>query len=154
MLLSEKFTITFRGKPAQLRVVRNNAHCWAEVSQGAENFAISTSTDHYERTDEDAAAAFERAAKRNPQKNVGPSLLSIPVVTSGKELRQHMQNLDRQNEPSLADQALTFVRRLDNATLPELCSARAALIAHGRDLSNKASERAIAKQLRAVIRTK
>jgi hypothetical protein len=76
MLLSQEFPMRFRGKHATLRVVRNNGHCWAEVSQGAEAFSISTNKDHYDDTDEDAAAAFIRAARQ-------PSCVSKSLLLGG-----------------------------------------------------------------------
>jgi hypothetical protein len=74
MLLSKLFTLKYRGKAATLRVIRNNAYCWAELRAGKERYSVSTRADHYDSDDEEAAAAFTRAS-RNPR-CVAPSLLS------------------------------------------------------------------------------
>jgi hypothetical protein len=72
MILSDEFPFTFRSKPAKLRVVRNNAYCWAEAwvtvssNKKTERYSISTRADHYDEADEEAAEAFIRAA-RNPR---------------------------------------------------------------------------------------
>jgi hypothetical protein len=140
MLLSKEYPMTFRGKPATLRVIRNNAHCWAELSAGGESFSISTRADHYDDDDDDAAEAFKRAA-RNPR-CVAPSLLMDPPKP--------------QQDPapdSLTVQVLRLVEALDNALLDDLKAARAALTAHAEDQGMKASERLLAKRLRAIIRT-
>lgn len=65
MIFSEAFPITIKGKPAQVRVVRNNGYCWGRVIfKDGKEFDVSIQRDHYERIDEEAAASFERAAKR------------------------------------------------------------------------------------------
>lgn len=64
MIFSEAFPFTYKGRPAQLRVIRNNGFCWGRIvcKRGGE-LDVWTRSDQYERTDE-AAAAFIRAAKR------------------------------------------------------------------------------------------
>jgi hypothetical protein len=73
MILSDPVPFAFRGKPALMVVVRNNGNCWGELRCGETRFSVSTRSDQYERTDEDAARAFIRAA-HNPSK-LSPSLL-------------------------------------------------------------------------------
>jgi hypothetical protein len=72
MIFSDAFPITFKGQPAQLRVVRNDGFCWGRlVLKSGEELDIETGRDQYERADEDAAVAFENAAKRG---NVEPAV--------------------------------------------------------------------------------
>lgn len=72
MLISHARRITFRGKSADLRVLRNDGYCWGLLVDGVNAFDVSTRRDHYGRIDEDALDAFERAA-RNP-KCIEPSV--------------------------------------------------------------------------------
>lgn len=63
MILSPTFRLTYGAAPARLRVVRNNGCCWAEIcTESGERLTVSTSVDHYERNDEDAAREFITAA--------------------------------------------------------------------------------------------
>lgn len=64
MTLSDPFPFTYQGRPAEMRVCRNNGYCWGQISCGGTVFEIETRVDHYERTDEDAAQAFIRTAQR------------------------------------------------------------------------------------------
>lgn len=73
MILSDPVCFALRGKPALLRVVRSNGHCWGEIRCGEERYSVTTRADQYEQADEVAAQAFIRAA-RNPSK-LEPSLL-------------------------------------------------------------------------------
>ena len=75
MILSDPFPFALKGKPALLRVVRNNGACWGEIRCGAQRFRVETRRDLYERTDEDAANALINVAKRRPD-NLAPSLLT------------------------------------------------------------------------------
>jgi len=74
VILSDPFPFALRGKPAQLRVVRNNGHCWGEIRCGTDRFAVSTKRDLYEQEDEAAATVLINAAKRRPDA-LAPSLL-------------------------------------------------------------------------------
>lgn len=75
MILSDPFPFALKGKPAQLRVVRNNGHCWGEIRCGADRHAVSSRLDLYERTDEQAAQVLIAKAKRRPDE-LEPSLIN------------------------------------------------------------------------------
>lgn len=68
---SQVYPFQLKGEPAELRVVRNQGYCWAEVNTLPEsitlklsNFQISTYKDQYGEDDDDAAASFIQVAKR------------------------------------------------------------------------------------------
>jgi hypothetical protein len=54
-------------------------------------------------------------------------------------------------ERTLADRSLAFLRRVDDATLPELREARKALTDYANDMGNKASARATARAWAKII---
>lgn len=67
MIASEAFPVTYQGKPAQIRVLRNNAHCWGRlILKNGREFDIppAESADKYDCIDEDAAEYFERRMNR------------------------------------------------------------------------------------------
>lgn len=65
MLISAGRQIAYRGQRALLFVLRNNGDCWGRlVVDGGGEFDVVTARDYYERSDEVALCAFERAAKR------------------------------------------------------------------------------------------
>jgi hypothetical protein len=62
MIESQSRLIQFRGKPAELSVIRNDAQCWGRVRRnGGHAFDVVTREDHYADSDDDALDAFERA---------------------------------------------------------------------------------------------
>jgi hypothetical protein len=65
MNISEATAFTYKGKSAEMYVLRNNGYCWGRVitSRGLQ-LDVSTRRDHYDREDGDAANAFIRKAKR------------------------------------------------------------------------------------------
>lgn len=66
MLISHARRIQWRGKPADLRVVRNDGYCWGLLVDGEAAWDVSTRRDLYDYCDTDALDAFERAS-RNPR---------------------------------------------------------------------------------------
>lgn len=70
MHISEVFPATFKGEPAQVRVVRSDGYCWGRLVTKTEEFDISTSRDYYDAPDEDAAEAFIRAVKRGKVESI------------------------------------------------------------------------------------
>jgi hydrogenase/urease accessory protein HupE len=71
-----------------------------------------------------------------------------------EKMRAWLYGQDAQSPFSLEAQATTFARALNNATLPELREARAALAKIAADMSEPASLRTIARDLRASIATR
>lgn len=68
---SRAYQFELKGEPAELRVVRNQGFCWGEVSTLPESrtlkvsdFQITTHKDQYDESDDDAAAAFIKVAKK------------------------------------------------------------------------------------------
>jgi hypothetical protein len=60
MLLSHPRTINFQGKPATLRVLRNNGFCWGRLSlEDGTVHDVESDEDWYDDEDEDALDAFE-----------------------------------------------------------------------------------------------
>ena len=74
MILSDPFPFALKGKPAQLRVIRNNGACWGEIRCGKERYRVDSRRDLYEQADEDAAQALIAIAKRRPDA-LAPSLI-------------------------------------------------------------------------------
>lgn len=73
MIFSDAFPITFNGKPAQIRVIRNDGFCWGRLITKRSERDVYTKRDYYEQEDLVAAQAFERAAKRG---NIEPPAAS------------------------------------------------------------------------------
>ena len=71
MIISDAFPFEVRGTTALMRVVRNDGYCWGNMTVGAVQVDVSTRSDQYDKTDEEAARAFMRAAK-NPA-NIAPA---------------------------------------------------------------------------------
>jgi hypothetical protein len=53
---------------------------------------------------------------------------------------------------TLADRSLAFLRRVDDATLPELREARKSVAEYAEDMANKASARAVARLVLLTLR--
>lgn len=65
MLISEAFALKFNGRPANMRVIRNDGYCWGRlICLDGTEFDVSTARDHYDDDDDKAARAFIRAAQR------------------------------------------------------------------------------------------
>lgn len=66
MIFSDMYRITFKGKPARLWVMRNNAYCWGRIVVKGQKRELDVvpRRDCYNDDDDSAAATMERVAKR------------------------------------------------------------------------------------------
>ena len=64
--ISDRVTIEYKGKPAQLCVIRSDGYCWGRlVTPDGQEFDVSPAgdDDYYDLPDVDAREAFEEAMK-------------------------------------------------------------------------------------------
>lgn len=71
MIESTAVDFEYKGEPAKMAVLRNNGYCWGRIYQGKECLDVTIRKDWYDYSDEDAAQAFIRAARR--ESNVEPA---------------------------------------------------------------------------------
>lgn len=74
MIESHSEPFVFRGKPARMSVIRNNAACWGRIrfDDNSPELDVEPRRDWYESDDYEAIAAFIRMARNG--RRVGPAL--------------------------------------------------------------------------------